>query len=189
MYKYLLGKLPLSLKHLLQNLETLMPITPEIWKPFWYLDTKLKMYMKVYHADPQIRLDFLCALHTLQFSSSLFQIQVICLLHQGLDANQFWVLCDSICGHKGAKRGFLVGTLETWVMNGFTPNMHLRRQLIFGTLQFHLWPPGSHCKPHSFQLIYCKFTPYIQHSTVPFLATRRPTLVFTVCTLQSRVFS
>ena len=30
---------------------------------------------------------------------SSFQIQITCLLYQGLDANQFWALCDSICGH------------------------------------------------------------------------------------------
>ena len=37
--------------------------------------------------------------YTPQFSSSPFQIQVTCLLHQNLVASQFWVLCDSICGH------------------------------------------------------------------------------------------
>ena len=53
-----------------------------------------------------------CALHPTVLIQS-FQIQVICLLYQGLDANRFWVLCASICGHKGAKCVFLVGTLET----------------------------------------------------------------------------
>ena len=33
--------------------------------------------------------DFLCALYTLQLSSSPFQIRVTCLFYQGLDANQF----------------------------------------------------------------------------------------------------
>ena len=48
---------------------------------------------------PSQRKDFLCALYTPQFSSNLFQIQVTCLLYQGLDANRFWALCNSICGH------------------------------------------------------------------------------------------
>ena len=96
------------------------------------------------------RIDFLCVLYSPQFSSSLFQTWVTCFLHQALDANRFWALCDSICGHLRSKCIFLVGTLETWVFNRFYSYSHQicigprsRRQLIFGTLQFHLWPPGG----------------------------------------------
>ena len=39
------------------------------------------------------------ALHPAVLIQSFFQIQVTCPWHQGLDANPFWALCDSICGH------------------------------------------------------------------------------------------
>ena len=89
-------------------------------------------------------------LYTPHFSSSPFQIQVTCVLYQGLDANLFWMFCNSICGHLGAKRGFLVGTLETKVFSRFSSYSHQtciglrsRWQSIFGTLWFHLWSPGG----------------------------------------------
>ena len=93
------------------------------------------------------RRDFLCVLYSPQFWSDLFQIRVTCFLHQGLEANRFWALCSSICGHYGAKCIFLVGTLETWVFNlfsSYSPQICIgprsRRQSFFRTLQFHLWP-------------------------------------------------
>ena len=54
-----------------------------------------------------------CALQLAVLFQNLFQIRITCFLYQGPDANRFWALCDSICGHKGAKSDFLVGTLET----------------------------------------------------------------------------
>ena len=89
MYKFSLGKFPLSLKHLLQNLEMLMPVTPEIWKPFSYLGTKIKRYIKVNHTDTPVHFHhslvtfvatggqlcfLLCALYRAEFSTNLLQI-------------------------------------------------------------------------------------------------------------------
>ena len=104
-----------------------------------------------------------------KFSSNLFQLHVICLLYQGVEASQFWCSAIPFVVTRGPN---VFSSMHSWDQNFqmifiiFTPNTcwtKIRHQSIFSAQWFHLWPLGPnsfvssvHCKPLSFQLI--KFT-------------------------------
>ena len=108
---------------------------------------------------------FLCAVYRAEFSTHLLQIHAKYLLDRDQDSNLILSRISDICGHQGVN--FVLYCVHSikqsfQLIFKFSPNIHWAI----------VWTP-----------IHCF------HQLVTFVATRVPTLIFIMCTLQSRVFN